>query len=141
MTNKAIGEIVGHAASTVGYVVAPLGGVFRRGMFDVRPVGRLSLDDRVEIYVGIHEGVTFTVIAVRIGMDVSTVSREVGGVAGRDGYRPVQAHERGDRAGVTSQGVQVGVEPGVAGRGRGRVEQVVVTGTDLEQDPRSSSRR
>ena len=94
LTNREIAMTIGQAASTVNYVVAPLGGVFRSGMFDDRPVGCLTFDDRVEIYVGIRDGETFTVIAARIAKHVSTVSREVGGVAGRDSYRPGPAHER-----------------------------------------------
>ena len=37
----------------------------------------LDLDDRIEIQIGLKEGRTFTDIAVRIGRDKSTVSREV----------------------------------------------------------------
>jgi IS30 family transposase len=78
----------------VTYVLAPFGGVIRRSLL-VKPVGhRLSLADRAEIFAGLREGVSFTVIAPRVGFSVATISREVGGVAGRDTYRPVAAHER-----------------------------------------------
>jgi transposase, IS30 family len=85
---------VGQSYGAVSYVLAPLGGVIRVSMRD-DPMGhRLSLADRMEIFAGLREGVSFTVIAGRIGFAPCTVSREVGGVAGRDMYRPVAAHEQ-----------------------------------------------
>lgn len=54
---------------------------------------RLCLSDREEISRGLVAGESFRSIAVRLGRDVSTISREVGGVAGRDRYRAVQAHQ------------------------------------------------
>ena len=89
-----IGRVVGRSPSLVTYVLAPFGGVLRQSLRVDPPGHRLSLSDRAVIFRGLGEGVSFTVIAGRIGFDVSTVSREVGGVAGRDTYRPVTAHER-----------------------------------------------
>jgi transposase, IS30 family len=89
-----IAREVGQSYGAVSYVLAPLGGVIRASMRDDPTGHRLSLADRMEIFVGLRENVSFTVIAGRIGFDVSTVSREVGGVAERDRYRPVTAHER-----------------------------------------------
>ena len=89
-----IAGVLGRSPSLVTYVLAPFGGVIRASLLS-EPVGhRLSLADRMEIFGGLREGVSFTVIAERIGFVVSTVSREVGGVTGRDSYRPVTAHER-----------------------------------------------
>jgi IS30 family transposase len=89
-----IAGVLGRSPSLVTYVLAPFGGVIRQSML-IEPVGhRLSLVDRTEIFAGLREGVSFTMIAGRIGFDVSTISREVGGVAGRDTYQPVTAHER-----------------------------------------------
>ena len=56
--------------------------------------GRLSLDEREEIRVGLERGNTFTAIAVSLGRAVSTVSREVNGNGGRGGYRARLAHQR-----------------------------------------------
>ena len=89
-----IAREVGQSYGAVSYVLAPLGGVIRVSMRDDPAGHRLSLAHRMEIFVGLRENVSFTVIAGRIGFDVSTVSREVGGVAERDRYRPVTAHER-----------------------------------------------
>ena len=49
--------------------------------------GRLTLDDREEITLGLHAGESFTAIAARLGKAVSTVSREVAANGGRDEYR------------------------------------------------------
>jgi IS30 family transposase len=54
----------------------------------------LSLIEREEIRAGIAAGDSFRVIARRIGRAPSTVSREVGGVAGRGGYRARRADDR-----------------------------------------------
>jgi IS30 family transposase len=56
--------------------------------------GRLTLADREEITIGLHDGDSFTAIAGRLGKAVSTVSREVGANGGRDGYRAWRAHQR-----------------------------------------------
>ena len=56
--------------------------------------GRLTLEEREEIRLGLHQGATFTAIALRLGRSVSTVSREVAGNGGRSDYRAWQAHGR-----------------------------------------------
>lgn len=54
---------------------------------------RLSLRDREEISRGLAAGDSFREIAGGLGRDVSTISREVGGVAGRDSYRAAAGHQ------------------------------------------------
>jgi transposase, IS30 family len=89
-----IGVQLGRSMSLVTYVLAPFGGVLRASLM-VDPVGhRLSMDDRAEIFAGLREGVSFTVIGQRIGFSVTTVSREVGGRALCGSYRPVAAHDK-----------------------------------------------
>jgi IS30 family transposase len=88
-----LGERVDRSATLCKYVLEPLGGVIPASMYEQRPGHRLSYEDRVEIYIGLREGRSFTSIAASIGFDVSTVSREVGGRAGRDSYNPHRAHE------------------------------------------------
>jgi IS30 family transposase len=92
--NTSIAREVGQAASTVHYVVRPFGGVFRRELLEARPSGRLTIEDRVEIYTGIVAGLSFTAIAAQLAKSVSTISREVGGRHGRAGYQPVACHRR-----------------------------------------------
>jgi IS30 family transposase len=61
--------------------------------------GRLTLDEREDIAVGLARGVSFAEIARGLGRPTSTVSREVHGHGGRDSYRPSAAHrEAYDRA-------------------------------------------
>jgi IS30 family transposase len=52
------------------------------------------LVEREEIRAGIAAGDSFRAIARRIGRAPSTVSREVGGMAGRGGYRATRADDR-----------------------------------------------
>jgi IS30 family transposase len=54
---------------------------------------RLSLQEREEIRVGPERGDTFTAIANELGRAVSTVTREVNGNGGREGYRTHLAHQ------------------------------------------------
>jgi IS30 family transposase len=54
----------------------------------------LSLIEREEIRAGIAAGDSFRAIARRIGRAPSTVSREVGGLAGRGRYRATRADDR-----------------------------------------------
>jgi IS30 family transposase len=56
--------------------------------------GRLRLDEREEISLGLRRGATLTAIAAQLGRSVSTVSREVAANGGRGDYRAWRAHER-----------------------------------------------
>jgi transposase, IS30 family len=85
------------ATGTVGNVVRSCGGVFRREQWECSAF-RLSLDDRVEIKLGLEAGLSFTAIAAQLGRSVSTVSREVNARGGRGGYRPVAAHRAAEVA-------------------------------------------
>jgi len=56
--------------------------------------GRLTLEQRLEIAVGLRAEESFTAIAQRLCVHVSTVSREVGGRSYRRRYDPGAAHRR-----------------------------------------------
>ena len=90
-----IREEVGVAS--VWRVLQPLGGVLRREQWECSRF-RLSLDERVEIQLGLAAGATLTAIAAGVGRAVSTVSREVNGHGGREGYRAVGAHRAAQTA-------------------------------------------
>ncbi len=75
-------------------LVAAGGRPSRRWRARPRSALRLSLIEREEIRAGIAAGESFRVIARRIGRAPSTVSREVGGVAGRRRYRATRADDR-----------------------------------------------
>ena len=86
---------VGVCESTVNRIVVAAGGMpSRRSRRRERSPLRLSLVEREEIRAGIAAGDSFRVIARRIGRAPSTVSREVGGAAGRAGYRATRADDR-----------------------------------------------
>jgi len=94
------GEIarrVSRSEGAVGYTLRPLGGVFRRATWEPAE-GRLSLDDRVEIRLGLERGESFQRIGERLGRHRSTICRETKANGGRDGYRPMDAHRRAEQA-------------------------------------------
>lgn len=115
-TNLAIASHVGQATGTVSYVIAPFGGVFRRELLEARPSGRLTLEDRVEIYTGIQAELSFTEIAAQLAKAVSTISREVGGRAGRASYQPVAAHQRALERARRPKPCKLELHPGLADR-------------------------
>jgi IS30 family transposase len=90
--NEMVAE-VGCSAGAVAHVLVPLGGVIRRDMW-CSSTARLSIDERVEIRLGIERGQSLRAIAAALGRNVSSVSREVAANGGRHGYAPAIAHRR-----------------------------------------------
>ena len=112
---REIVEEVGVAPSTVVLVLGPTGGVFRRDMW--APIeGRLSLEDRIEIRAGIAAGESFASIGRRLGRATSTISREVGGVAGRAGYSPRRADQAAARRRCRPKPTRLGANPVLCAR-------------------------
>jgi IS30 family transposase len=56
--------------------------------------GRLSIDEREEILVGVRKGESLSAIARRLGRAPSTVTREVAANGGVDGYGAWRGHRR-----------------------------------------------
>jgi IS30 family transposase len=71
--------------------IRPLGGMVRPDMLAATP-SRLSLEDRVEIRIGLEQHESLGATARRLGRSVSTISREVKRNGGQSDYRPVTAH-------------------------------------------------
>jgi IS30 family transposase len=93
LTAKQILARVDTSNGSLWRVLRPLGGVIRTDM--LAPTGRrLSLAERVEIRVGLERGWSYHRIGAELGRAASTVCREVAAGGGRDGYRPVPAHQR-----------------------------------------------
>jgi IS30 family transposase len=76
-----------------------------------RRAGVLTLDERVEIRVGIGYGETDEQIGVRIGRHRSTVWREIRVNGGRRAYRAVRADERADQAALRPRPTWVETRP------------------------------
>ncbi|MCW2959623.1 MAG: transposase, family [Thermoleophilia bacterium] len=88
---REIAELVGLSKGGVAGMLAPLGGVVRPEMWQPSE-SRLSLEERIEIQVGLELKRSCAEIGRLIGRSKSTVSREIGKHGGRDGYRPMTAH-------------------------------------------------
>src|SRR5438477_11325784 len=79
------------SSMTVLRLMGPLGGVMRAEQWRVSDA-RLSVDERVEIALGLSHGESYRAIAAGIGRSPSTVCREVNAGGGRSRYRPMTAH-------------------------------------------------
>jgi IS30 family transposase len=84
-------------AGSIRIVLRPFGGVFRREQWSTPSGTRLSLDDRIEIQIGLQHGKSFRAIAARLGRAPTTISREVNRHGGRDHYKAVAAHRQAER--------------------------------------------
>ena len=94
-TQPQVARALGSTDRSIRRVLARAGGTpSRRSRRRRRSALRLSLIEREEIRAGIAAGDSFRAIARRLGRAPSTVSREVGGVAGRSGYRATRADDR-----------------------------------------------
>jgi IS30 family transposase len=95
-TYQEIAEQVDLSRGSVELVVRRVGGVFRNDMWDPGS-RRLSLEERIDIKVGVEANQSLRAIARRIGRDPATVCREVNANGGRASYRPMAAHRRAER--------------------------------------------
>jgi IS30 family transposase len=95
-TTTEIMEALDLSDGAVCRALRPLGGVFRPDMW-TSSSARLSLDERIEIRLGIERGWSYRRIATSIGRHASTVHREVASNGGRRSYRPTKAQERAGR--------------------------------------------
>jgi len=77
---------------------------------------RLSLEDRIEIKLGLERGESFRQIAVGISRSGSTVCREVNRNNGRDGYRPAAAHEQAFLRARRPKPTRLGANPELCSR-------------------------
>ena len=82
---------------SIQLVLTPLGGVLRAEHWSPPSGFRLSLDERIDIQLGLSQGRSLRAIAAELGRAPSTVSREVRSHGGRGGYRAVSAHRQAER--------------------------------------------
>jgi IS30 family transposase len=113
-------------------VLRPLGGVIRRDMVTVTG-RRLSLEERVEIRIGLDRGWSYRQMGQRLDRGASTICREVAANGGRAGYRPVAAHHRADRLARRPKATKLGSNPPLCAR--------VVTDLEAWLSPEQISQR
>jgi IS30 family transposase len=82
---------------SIGLVLQPFGGVLRCEQWESPSGTRLSLEERVEIQLGLQRKQSLRRIAEGLGRAASTISREVNHHGGRRGYKAVAAHRAAER--------------------------------------------
>jgi IS30 family transposase len=97
LSERQIMKRVDISAGGIWCVLAPLGGVIRKEALGPPSGVRLSVEERQELWLGLHSGRSLREIARRLGRAPSTISREVRANGGREGYRPHRAQERAYR--------------------------------------------
>jgi IS30 family transposase len=115
LSQREIAARVCRSQMSVCRVLAPLGGVYpdRRARTSC---WRLSLEERVEIRLGLERGESFTAIATCLGRAPSTVSREVNANGGRDAYQPFRAHERAGELACRPKATKLAANPRLCAR-------------------------
>jgi hypothetical protein len=93
--------------------------------------GRLMLEEREEISLGLHRVASFSSIAAGLGRSASTVSREVAANGGRCGYRAWRAHQRAAQRSLRPKAQKLAT-PELATQVTRWLEEVVVTPRDLD---------
>jgi len=93
-TYAEIREKVDISDGGITVVLRPLGGVIRWEALSEPSGKRLSLEERQEIWLGLHSGESRRAIARRLGRAPSTISREVAAGGGPQLYKPHEAAQR-----------------------------------------------
>ncbi len=81
---------------SISLVLRPLGGVLRVEQATPPTSWHLTLDERIEVQLGIAEGKSVRAIAAGLGRSPSTISREIARHGGRRGYKAGVAHRQAD---------------------------------------------
>jgi len=115
-TYRQIAREVGRARGSVGNVLGPTGGVWRGDMLRSGSGNRLSIDERVEICIGLGLRYSFAQIGRELGRVTSTVSREVHANGGRSKYRPIAAHRRACQRLCRPKPTRLGEDPRLLAR-------------------------
>jgi transposase, IS30 family len=114
-TQHEIAAAVDISRSAVSFVLIPLGGVIRKELWEPGE-GHLSLEDRIEIRLGLQRQQSFRAIARHLGRHASTVSREVGANGGRHRYAPVGAHRRAQERARRPKVTKLAAHPALCAR-------------------------
>lgn len=114
-TYRQIVDAVGVSTGGVALVLVPLGGVHRKDMWTQAP-GRLSLEERVEIRLGLERNESLRSIARRLDRHASTVCREVMASGGKASYRPLEAHRRAHQRARRPKATKLVTNPALCAR-------------------------
>jgi len=115
LTRDEIAQRVSRSREAVSYTLRPLGGVHRREQWQP-PKGRLTLEDRIEIRLGLERGESYSGIGEHLGRHRSTICREVRPNGGREHYRPLGAHQRAERAARRPKATKLARNPSLCRR-------------------------
>jgi IS30 family transposase len=132
LSSRQIAARVVMSSATVLRVLRPLGGVVRRDMLEGTG-RRLSLQERVEIRVGVERGLSGRAIAAGLGRDAATVCRELRSGGGRDRYEPVRAHAEAQRRARRPKATKLAAHPDLCAQ--------VVAGLQQWWSPQQIARR
>jgi transposase, IS30 family len=113
---REIGAAVDRGRSSIQLVLSPAGGVHRREVWQERPRRGLSIEQRIEIALGLGQGLSFADIGERIGRHRCSVWREVRGNGGRERYRPMVAHRRAGELALRPKVTKLAASPALVAR-------------------------
>jgi IS30 family transposase len=94
---------------------------------------RLSLEERVEVRIGLDRGWSYRRIGAQLDRQASTICREVNANEGRLGYQPVAAQRRAQRVARRPKPTKLGSDPALCAR--------VIAGLQAWQSPQQIARR
>jgi IS30 family transposase len=113
---RQIAVAVDRQYSVVRLVLEPLGGVVRKELVIDRPRRGLSLEDRIEIALGLRQGESFAAIGTRVGRHRVSIWREVRRNGGRGRYRPVLAQRQAESLALRPKTTKLAAHPALAAR-------------------------
>lgn len=122
-TYEDIAKRVDLSRGAVAIVVKPLGGVIRKEMWESGG-NRLSLDERVEIKIGLERGLSVRAIARRTARNPATISREVNANGGRHRYAPIAAHRRAHQRARRPKITKLAADPELCARVMADLQQL-----------------
>jgi len=115
MTHRQIARQLGLWVNSVVYWLRPVGGVIRKEMWD-QGSRRLSLQERVDIRLGLEQRLSVRCIARNLERHPSTISREVTANGGRCAYQPLAAHRRAELNARRPKPTKLGSNPQLRAR-------------------------
>ena len=123
VSHKRIAGEVGVSLSTIHRLLRPTGYVVRPEQWQVSEA-RLSLEQRIEIGLGLQRGESYRLVGERIGRASSTICREVNRNGGRGRYRALRAHRRAHACARRPKPTKLAASPVLRQRVSGGLERL-----------------